>query len=156
MTEVQATYAVDAGKAARADFAMRADDAERAESAKVAEQAKQATYAMISREAERLNVAGTIAYIDSTNHYLIMYVEGTDPGTGMIFDILNHSLMNVDSISDSGGTSYSKDSFMLTEQLGSSEHALSGLGGLKLQDKIDALTERVSQLETQLATFTQT
>jgi hypothetical protein len=109
---------------------------------------------MVSREAERLNVAGNFVYIDPTNHYLILYIEGTDPSQGIIFDLANHRMFNVEQITASGGNSYAQE-VKLTEELGSSQHALSGLGGLKLQDKIDALEQRITQLETQLSTFIQ-
>jgi hypothetical protein len=146
MSEVQANYANEAGKAGRADFALRADQADKSRTA------EQATYAMVSREAERLNVAGNFAYIDLTNHYLILYIEGTGPSQGIIFDLANHTMLNVEQISASDGNSFAQE-VKLTEELGSSQHALSGLGGLKLQDKIDLLEERIIQLETQLSTF---
>jgi hypothetical protein len=96
MTVAQATYAE------RADFANRARNADNAQ---------QSTYSMVSKEAERIKVGSDCIIIDPSNHYIIMYQLGTDPAKGIIFDLANHSILNVDNIVTSDGTTYTKDSW---------------------------------------------
>jgi hypothetical protein len=92
MTVAQATYAE------RADFANRARNADNAQ---------QATYSMVSKEAEQIKLGSDVVIIDPANHYVIMYQLGTDPSKGIIFDVANHALLNVDNIVKSDGTAYS-------------------------------------------------
>jgi hypothetical protein len=131
MTVLEANYAREANHAVKAD---RADKSDRADRADKCDTAQQATYAMISKEAERLNLAGNMIFIDPTNHYIVMALENQDPSKAMIFDIANRAIYNVDQISKSDGTLYSPT---------------------EVVSQIQTLNNRIKSLESQFRTFSQ-
>jgi hypothetical protein len=135
---VQASYATEAGTAQKATYADRAGETVRSDQAKYADIAQQANYSMVAKEAERLNCAGDMIYIDSTNHYVIMFQQNQDPSKGIIFDLANNLILNVASV---------EKPVKVTHEVGNALLAFSAFGAQKLQDRIDALEQRISLLE---------
>jgi hypothetical protein len=124
--------------------------AQSAQSAKDSEQAQQATYAMVAKEAEGLNVAGTAVMIDSSNQYIIMYEKTQDPSKGIIFDLKTHTVFNIDSVAKSDGTPLVPAP---TEEGGRRDRSFSALGALHLQESMQRLETRLTQMELRMASF---
>jgi hypothetical protein len=74
-----------------------------AETAKTAHSAVNANYAQIAKEAERLNLGGTMIYVDPASHLIIFNVQGTDINKSLMIDPVNRNIMNVNIITDSDG-----------------------------------------------------
>jgi hypothetical protein len=97
---MNANYATEAGSAKTATYASSAGSAEQA---KQATQAVNSNYAQVSKEAERLNLGGTMIYIDPSSHLLIFTAPNMDINKSLMIDVLNRNIMNVNSISDING-----------------------------------------------------
>jgi hypothetical protein len=126
--------------------------AQSAQTAKDCERADNATYAMVAKEAETLTNAGDCVMIDSSNHYVIMYQRNTDPSKGIIFDLVNHQVFNIDTVAKSDGTPLVPEP---TEGGGRRDRPFSALGALHLQDRLDVMQSRLSRLETRMASFSE-
>jgi uncharacterized protein YijF (DUF1287 family) len=68
-----------------------------------AKTAVNSTYAQVSKEAERLNLGGTMIYIDPTNRYLIFTTPDMDINQSIMIDVVNRNILNVNSITDVNG-----------------------------------------------------
>jgi hypothetical protein len=94
---MNANYATTANTAQTANYATSAD------TARTANTAVNANYAQISKEAERLNLGGTMIYIDPNNHYLILTTANMDINKSIMIDVVNRNIMNVNAITDIDG-----------------------------------------------------
>jgi hypothetical protein len=63
-----------------------------------AKTAVNANYAQVSKQAEKLNLGGTMIYIDPTNHLIIFTTPDMDPSTSLTIDVLNRNILNVNSV----------------------------------------------------------
>jgi hypothetical protein len=68
-----------------------------------AKTAVNSTYAQVSKEAERLNLGGTMIYIDPTTHYLIFTTPDMDMNQSLMIDVVNRNIINVNAITDLNG-----------------------------------------------------
>jgi hypothetical protein len=75
-----------------------------ADQAGSAKSAVNSTYAQVSKEAERLNLGGTMIYIDPVSHYLIFTTPDMDMNQSLMIDVVNRNIMNVNSITDVNGS----------------------------------------------------
>jgi hypothetical protein len=93
-------HARTADTANKATLASKATEAEKAETAN---KAINATYAQISKEAERLNFGGTMVYIDPSGHYIIFTAPNMDLNQSIMIDVVNRNILNVNAIADIDG-----------------------------------------------------
>jgi hypothetical protein len=68
-----------------------------------ADYATSATYAQVSKEAERLNLGGTMIYIDPESQYIILTTSDMDMNTSIQIDVVNRNILNVNAILDVNG-----------------------------------------------------
>jgi hypothetical protein len=68
-----------------------------------AKTAVNSTYAQVSKEAERLNLGGTMIYIDPISRYLIFTTPDMDLDKSLMIDVVNRNIMNVNAITDVNG-----------------------------------------------------
>jgi hypothetical protein len=95
--KMNANYATTANTANTANYATSAD------TARSANTAVNANYAQVSKEAERLNLGGTMIYIDPTNHYVIFTTPDMDLSKSIMIDVVNRNILNVNAITDTSG-----------------------------------------------------
>jgi uncharacterized protein with PIN domain len=74
-----------------------------ADQAGAAKTAVNPTYAQVSKEAERLNLGGTMIYIDPASHLIVFSVQGMDLGQCLMIDPVNRNIINVNAITDISG-----------------------------------------------------
>jgi hypothetical protein len=74
-----------------------------ADQAGAAKTAVNSTYAQVSKEAERLNLGGTMIYVDPASHLLVFSVQGMDLGQCLMIDPVNRNIINVNAITDING-----------------------------------------------------
>jgi hypothetical protein len=77
---------MNANYATTANHANSADTATTANSAVSAKTAINCNYAQIAKEAERLNLGGTMIYIDPSSKVIIFNVQGTDINKSLMID----------------------------------------------------------------------
>jgi hypothetical protein len=103
---MNASYATKAGSADTSNFATSANTANSArysEQAKTASQAVNSNYAPIAKEAERVNIGGTMIYVDPASHLIIFTVQGMDLNQSLMIDPVNRNIFNVNAITDING-----------------------------------------------------
>jgi hypothetical protein len=82
---------------------MNASYATQAGSADYAKSAVNSNYAQVAKEAERLNLGGTMIYVDPASHLIIFNVLGTDLNHSLMIDPVNRNILNVNLITDVDG-----------------------------------------------------
>jgi predicted nucleic acid-binding Zn-ribbon protein len=102
-TASEAAHAAEAGHAEEADHSV---EAKHADSAIEAEKATNSTYAVVSKEAERLNLAGDGIAIVTEGHYLIFLTPGLKPEQCLMIDLAHRYIINAQAITDPEGTPY--------------------------------------------------
>jgi uncharacterized protein with PIN domain len=63
-----------------------------------AKTAVNATYAQVSKEAEKLNLGGTMIYVDPVNHLIIFTTPDMDISQSLTIDVVNRNILNVNSV----------------------------------------------------------
>jgi hypothetical protein len=87
-----------------ANYATQAGTADTANYATSSKTAVNANYAQVSKEAERLNLGGTMIYIDSASHLIVFTVQGMDLSQSLMIDPVNRNILNVNAIFDINGS----------------------------------------------------
>jgi hypothetical protein len=101
---MNANYATEAGSAKTAVSARHATEADHAQKATDSERATNSNYAIISKEAERLNCGGNIIHIISESGYVIFMPPGANASECVMLDLKNRSFYNVAQIARPDGT----------------------------------------------------
>jgi hypothetical protein len=97
---MNANYATNAGTAqeathaSNATYATEATHSISADKAVESQRAINSTYCIVAKEAERLNLAGNMIYIDPENHYMLFMVPGGDAAKSITFDLVNGVIYN--------------------------------------------------------------
>jgi hypothetical protein len=96
-TAKSASRAAEAGHATEADHAISASDSDRAVNS---------TYALVAKEAERVNAGGNGITILTESHYLIFLTPGLPPDKCVMIDLQNRTILNVAGITTPDGVPY--------------------------------------------------
>jgi hypothetical protein len=86
-----------------ANYATHAGTADNATNAGSAKSAVNSTYANVAKEAEKLNLGGSMIYIDPATHIMIFTVQGMDINKSLMIDPVNRNIMNVNIITNING-----------------------------------------------------
>jgi hypothetical protein len=86
-----------------ASYATQAGSAETATYATSSKSAVNANYAQVAKEAERLNLGGTMIYIDPANHLIVFTAPNMDINKSLMIDVVNRNILNVNLITDING-----------------------------------------------------
>jgi hypothetical protein len=68
-----------------------------------AKTAVNSNYAQVAKESERLNLGGSMIYIDPVSHYLIFTTPDMDMNQSLMIDVVNRNIINVNAITDLNG-----------------------------------------------------
>jgi hypothetical protein len=86
--------AQDATRASNAAYATEANHSLSADKAVECQRAINSTYCIVAKEAERLNLASNMIYIDPENHYIRFLAPGVDVAKSITFDLVNGIIYN--------------------------------------------------------------